>query len=199
MLPKPTAEWDDDKLLAALESVLLAAGGAVSLSSLSHALELPVRRVRDLLQEGMSRRSGGIRIQLDRDLAQLVTAPEFAEVVHRFLGTSKPPVLGRSALETLTVVAYRQPITRPELEAIRGANSDRAVQTLLARGLIEERGTRMTLGRPTEYGTTFGFLEYFGLSSLAELPPLPEQAENVPTLQDIGMRPDATHEKGADG
>lgn len=110
--------------------------------------------------------------------AQLVTAPENVEAVQRFLGTVRPPALSRAALETLALIAYRQPITRSEIEMARGVNSDRVVQTLIARGLIDERGRRPTLGRPMEYGTTFAFLEYFGLGSLEDLPPL--NAEEVP-------------------
>jgi segregation and condensation protein B len=132
----------------------------------------------------------GIRLQVHGGKAQLVTAPENAAVVQRFLGTAKPPALSRAALEALTVIAYRQPVTRSEIEAARGVNSDRAVQTLLARGLIEERGQRETLGRPMQYGTTFGFLEYFGLASLDELPPLSEeQPQDEP---DVGLRKPST-------
>ena len=75
-------------------------------------------------------------------------------------------------METLAIIAYRQPITRPEIDAIRGVNSDGVLRTLLARGLIEEVGRRDTVGRPILYGTTFAFLQHFGLESLDDLPPL---------------------------
>jgi segregation and condensation protein B len=106
-----------------------------------------------------------------------VTAPQNVEVVQRYLGSEKPAPLSRAALETLTVVAYRQPVTRAEIDAARGVDSDHAVRKLLARGLIEERGHRDALGRPVEFGTSMAFLEYFGLMSLDELPPLPEEAD----------------------
>jgi segregation and condensation protein B len=126
---------------------------------------------------------------MDKGMAQLVTAPENAEVIQRYLGAAKPPALSRAALETLSVVAYRQPVTRPEIEAARGVNSDRPIQTLLARGLIEELGRRDTVGRPVEYGTGFGFLEYFGLESLDQLPPLePEQPWERSDPAAFGMR-----------
>jgi segregation and condensation protein B len=130
---------------------------------------------------------------------QLVTAPESREAVQRYLGAARPPAFSRAALEALTVVAYRQPVTRAEIEAARGVNSDRAIHTLLARGLIEEVGQRQVIGRPMQYGTGFAFLEYFGLSSLADLPRIdqlePPQAD--PTA--IGMRTSAGQSRLLDG
>lgn len=167
-------ELDEARLLSAAESVLLVAGEPVTIAALAAALDQPRAGVVDLLDKLRTALRGGIRLQVHDGKAQLVTAPENAAVVQRFLGTAKPPALSRAALEALTVIAYRQPVTRSEIEAARGVNSDRAVQTLLARGLIEERGHRESIGRPMQYGTTFGFLEYFGLSSLDELPPVPE-------------------------
>jgi len=181
------AALDDDQLVSALESLLLVSPGPVSITALTIATGQTRARIAHALARLQARLAGGIRLQLHSGRAQLVTAPENAELVQRFLGTSKPAPLSRSALETVTVIAYRQPVTRAELEAARGVNSDRAIQTLLARGLIEELGKRHTLGRPTEYGTTFGFLEYFGLRSLDELPSLP-QDEDVADGAALGMR-----------
>jgi segregation and condensation protein B len=181
-------DWDDDGLRSSIESILLVAGGPVTVQALAVALEVPPAHVAELVEELRDRCRGGIRIQLHDGCAQLVTAPENVEAIHRYLGTAKPPSLSRSALETLTIVAYRQPTTRPEIETIRGVNSDRAVQTLVARGLIEERGRRETLGRPTEYGTTFAFLEYFGLESLQDLPELPKETSSDAERLDIGLR-----------
>ncbi len=182
-------DWGDDELRSSIESILLVAGGPVTVLALAGSLDVSRAHATRLLDELCARTEGGIRVQLHDGCAQLVTAPENVEVIHRFLGTSKPPALSKSALETLTIIAYRQPVTRPEMEAIRGVNSDRAVHTLVARGLIEERGRRDTLGRPTEYGTTFAFLEYFGLSSLDELPDLPMESPGEETRIDLGMRP----------
>jgi segregation and condensation protein B len=159
--------------LSAIESILLVAGGPVSISALAAAIGETKPRTAVLLQllkEKYS--SGGIRIQMSDGCSQLVTAPENAHIVHRYLGAVKPAPLSRPSMETVTVIAYHQPVTRAEIEALRGLNSDRVVQTLLARGLIEELGTRQTLGRPMEFGTSFAFLEYFGLSSLEDLPEL---------------------------
>lgn len=162
--------------LSAIESILLVAGGPVELSRLAQATGCSKSQLVDLLDRVAARMPAGIRLQRHGEEAQLVTAPENIEYVHAFLGSTRPPPLSRAALETLTVIAYRQPVTRPEIEDVRGVNSDRAVHTLLARGLIEELGPRAGLGRPMEYGTAFGFLEYFGLESLDELPPVPASA-----------------------
>lgn len=183
MPPEP-----DEALDSALESLLLVAGGPVAISALASATGRPRQHIAAALDRLHHALRRGIRLQIQGEHAQLVTAPENIEIVHAFLGTEKPPALSRAALETLTVIAYRQPVTRPEIEAIRGVNSDRAVLTLMARGLIEERGHRAALGRPMQYGTGLGFLEYFGLASLEDLPPLPEA--DVPEVDPgtIGLR-----------
>jgi len=118
-----------------------------------------------------------------------VTAPENADVVRRFLEVSRQPKLSRPSLETLAIVAYRQPVTRGEIESIRGVNVDRIMANLQARGWIEELGRRDVPGRPIEYGTTDGFLELFGLLTLDDLPPL-ESSGDLPRepLRVLGMR-----------
>jgi segregation and condensation protein B len=183
---KPEVGQADEQLLSHLESVLLVAGGPISVSALAQAVGRSRPEVASALGDLRQRLQGGIRLQLHGHEAQLVTAPENVDVIHRFLGTARPAPLSRASVETLTVIAYKQPVTRAEIEATRGANSDRAVQTLLARELIEELGPRQTLGRPMQYGTTFRFLEYFGLSSLQDLPPLPDEEQVA--VQQLGLR-----------
>jgi segregation and condensation protein B len=168
--------------------MLLVAGGPIQVSTLARALEVPRSQVRELLGQLQGSLVGGIRLQLKGGEAQLVTAPENVVAVQRFLGTVLPPALSRPALETLTIVAYHQGATRPEIEAMRGVNSDRAVQTLLARGLVEELGQRDAPGRPMQYGTSFGFLEYFGLNSLDQLPPLERVREAEIPSSGLGLR-----------
>ena len=104
----------------------------------------------------------------------MVTAPEAAGYVRRFLGLELTGKLSPAALETLAVVAYRQPTTRADVEAVRGVNSDSVLRTLINRGLIEEQGRLDQAGRPIVYGTTFEFLQHFGLSGIDQLPPLGE-------------------------
>jgi segregation and condensation protein B len=115
----------------------------------------------------------GLRLQDDGQKYQLVTAPDYAPYVGRLLGAGPGPRLSRAALETLTIIAYRQPCTRAEIEAIRGVNSDKLVTTLEQRGLIDNVGQSESPGRPKLYRTTAKFFEHFGIASLGELPPLP--------------------------
>jgi segregation and condensation protein B len=116
--------------------------------------------------------------QLDGGV-QLTTAPEAAPHVERFLGLQARVHLSQAALETVAIVAYRQPITRPEIEAIRGVGSDSVLRTLLKAGLIDRVGRADDVGRPFLYGTTPEFLQHFGLQSLDDLPTLGEETEMV--------------------
>jgi segregation and condensation protein B len=116
----------------------------------------------------------GLRLQRKGKRVQMVTAPEAADHIRRFLGLEFTSKLSPAALESLAIVAYRQPITRAQVEAIRGVNSDSVLRTLVSRGLIEEQGRLDQAGRPFLYGTTFEFLQQFGLASLDQLPPLEE-------------------------
>jgi segregation and condensation protein B len=194
MQQRPILEPADEALVSAVESLLLVAGGPVQVTALARVLETRPARIYAALQRLRESLRGGIRLQMSGGAAQLTTAPENASIVQRFAGTEKPAPLSRSALEALTVIAYRQPVTRGEIEAVRGVNSDRAVQTLLARGLIEERGHRESPGRPIEYVTTFGFLEYFGLGSIDDLPPLTLEMEDETQPASLGMRQRDTSE-----
>lgn len=169
--------WDAERKLASLplllESLLFVADQPVSLGDLARVLDLPrpaVDRALKDLEQGLTGR--GLRLQRVGSQVQLVTAPEAAAFVQRFLGLESTARLSRAALETLSIIAYRQPATRPEIEALRGVNAEGAVRTLLARGLVAPLGRRDTVGQPVEYGTTFQFLEYFGIGGLHELPPL---------------------------
>jgi len=118
----------------------------------------------------------GLRVMEDGQKYQLVTAPEYAPYVDEMLGHGPGQRLSRAALEVLTIIAYKQPATRADIEAIRGVNSDRLVATLEARGLIDNVGTGDGPGKPKLYRTTMRFLEHFGISSPEELPALPDAA-----------------------
>ncbi len=115
----------------------------------------------------------GLRIIRRADRVHLTTAPEAAGHIEKFLGLDLSTKLSTAALETLAVIAYRQPLTRGDIEAIRGVNCDGVLKTLLARALIEPVGRLEQPGRPFLYGTTLQFLQYFGLEGLDRLPPLP--------------------------
>lgn len=163
---------------ALLESILFVASGPVPSSRLATALETTPAAVRSLLADleaGFATR--GLRLQWNGDAVQLTTAPEAAAVVERFLGLEVTSRLSQAALEVLSMVAYLQPVTRPQIDQIRGVNSDGSLRTLLSKGLIEEIGRLDTPGRPILYGTTPDFLGHFGLGSLEELPPLLDNEE----------------------
>jgi segregation and condensation protein B len=113
-----------------------------------------------------------VRLQRSGARVQLVSAPEVASYIERFLGLELHGRLSPAALESLAIVAYQQPVTRAGVEAVRGVNSDSVLRTLVSKGLIEEVGRMDTVGRPILYGTTFDFLQFFGFESLEDLPPL---------------------------
>jgi len=162
-------------LMARLESLLFVADGPVSVGRLAEALESTPGQVERALADLEAACAGrGLRLQRAGTRVQLITAPEAAPCIERFLGLGARTRLSRAALETLAIVAYRHPITRPEIEAIRGVSSDSVLRTLLGVGLIEEVGRAPTVGRPILYGTTFEFLQHFGLRSMDELPSLGE-------------------------
>jgi len=162
-------------LAAQVESLLFVADGPVSIGRLAEALEVAPARVERALAGLEATCAGrGLRLQRAGNRVQFVTAPEAALCVERFLGLERRTRLSRAALETLAIIAYRQPITRPEIETIRGVGSDSVLRTLLSVGLIEGVGRAPTVGCPILYGTTFEFLQHFGLRGLDELPPLEE-------------------------
>jgi segregation and condensation protein B len=166
----------DAELVGHLVALLFAADEPLALAELARLLEVrspQLQRVAKLLADGPP---PGLLLQQDDDRLQLVTAPTSARYVRRLRGLEDQARLSRAALEVLAVIAYRQPATRAEIEAIRGVNGDRALATLLARGLVAEVGRRDTVGRPVEFGTTLEFLEHLGLRSLDDLPTVPEPA-----------------------
>lgn len=122
----------------------------------------------------------GLRLMEDGQKYQLVTAPQFAPYIDELLGHGPGQRLSRAAVEVLTIIAYKQPCTRADIEAIRGVNSDRLVSMLEARGLIENVGVGEGPGKPKLYRTTMRFLEHFGISSPKDLPPLPVEEEPEP-------------------
>jgi segregation and condensation protein B len=156
-----------------LESLLFAADRPVTADELAKTLEVDAHTVEEalaILDEELAGR--GVRLQRRGLQVQLVTAPEAAPYIQRFLNLEPSGRLSQPALETLAIIAYRQPITRAAVEAIRGVGCDAVLRTLVARGLIEEVGRLDQAGRPILYGTTFEFLQYFGLNSVSNLPPL---------------------------
>ena len=156
----------------ALEALLFAAPGLSSIEQLSQALSVSKTEVEKSLESLSAHLSmeHGLRLQKIKNQYQLITAPEHGEMIEKFLGLEITSRLTQAALEVLAIVAYKQPATRPEIDSIRGVNSDGVVKSLLAKGLIEELGRSEAIGRPILYGVTNEFFQHFGLESLDQLP-----------------------------
>lgn len=164
-----------DDLVAALEALLFVSAEPVALDRLRAALECSAPDLEEALCELDRHLSGrGIRLQRDSDGIQLVSAPEYAPRIATFLGIQASGKLSPAALETLAIIAYRQPVHRLQIEEIRGVSCERVLRSLIAQGLIQEVGRAPSVGRPVLYGTTGEFLQRFGLASLSELPSLEE-------------------------
>lgn len=159
------------ELDALIESLLFVADQPVAVGDLAKALEVDAAEVETALQ-ALERlyQTRGIRLQRRRDRIQLVSAPEAGPIVELFLGLERSGRLSVAALETLSIVAYRQPVTRMQVEAIRGVRSDGVLRSLVRRELIEAIGRADSVGRPILFGTTFEFLQQFGLQTLKDLP-----------------------------
>jgi segregation and condensation protein B len=160
-------------LEAQVEALLFVAPGMVSVNQLAAAIEVPPREVEKVLtalEAGYAQR--GLRLQRHKNELRLVSAPQTSQLVERFLDLEATWRLSAAALECLSIVAYQQPITRPQIDAVRGVNSDSSLRSLLTHDLIEEAGRTDGPGRPILYATTPDFLQHFGLSKLEELPPL---------------------------
>ena len=170
----------NQELVKIIEGLLFVASEPVAVNYLATVVQRPPEEVETALQQlKEASHNRGIRLQRQGQKVQLVTAPELTDYIERLLGLSLTGKLSTAALETLAIIAYRQPITRPEIDAIRGVSSDGVLRTLLNKGLVEEVGRLDTVGHPMLFGTTFEFLRFFGLENLQELPELdlPEEEQ----------------------
>lgn len=178
---------DDAEFEAALESVLLVVDSPIAEDQLSSALDQPVERIKEALRRLSTRytESGsGIDLRRAGDGWRFYTRDRYAPFVEKLLLDGQRAKLTRAALETLAVIAYRQPVTRARIAAVRGVNVDGVIRTLVARGLIEETGTDSDTGGIL-YRTTELFLERLGLSSLADLPPIAPLLPEVDAIDDV--------------
>ncbi len=187
----------DLELEAKLEALLFVTPTAVTLGQLATALGITPREVEKHLAALAGGYDGrGIRLQEHRGRYQLTTAPETALLVEQFLSLEATTRLSQAALETLAIIAYQQPVSRPQVDSVRGVNSDAVIKNMLSKGLIEEAGRAEGPGRPILYTTTPEFLQHFGLASLQELPPLhlPSPQDNSETNgQPSGLPLDSTN------
>lgn len=183
----PSVQTGGFSLAAALESLLFVADAAVEPAQLARTLDITPAAAEAALAEldAAYRREGrGLRLQVRSGRYQLVTAPEAANLIENFLNLDASTRLSGPALETLAVAAYRQPVTRAQIEAVRGVDCSGVLRSLLQRGLLEEVGRLDAPGRPVLYGVTDLFMHHFGLTALHELPPL-EDAE-LARIEEVG-------------
>ena len=156
-----------------IEALLFVSSGLISIGQIAKALDISeseAEKTLQTLEEHYKTQGHGLRLMRVKSRVQLMTAPELSTTIEAFLGLESTSTLSQAALEALAIIAYKQPITRPEVDVIRGVNSDGVMRTLLTKGLIEELGRAETPGRPIFYGTSPEFLQYFGLESLDALP-----------------------------
>ena len=163
---------DETELAALIEALLLVANEAPTVDQLAQVAGVTVEQVDAAIVRLIAADHRGWVILRHLDTVQLASAPRFAEPIRRFLGLERETRLSGAALETVAIVAYQQPVTRAEIEAVRGVDCAGVLATLHARGLIEAVGRLDSVGHPIQYGTTPAFLRHFGLQSLADLPPL---------------------------
>ncbi|HEX2993313.1 MAG TPA: SMC-Scp complex subunit ScpB [Anaerolineales bacterium] len=169
-----------------LEALLFVAAEPATTAQLAAALDVaPSVIERGLNELDASLATRGLRLQRHAGRFQLTTAPQLAELVERFLGLEATTHLSRAALETLAIIAYQQPVTRPQIDSIRGVKSDSMMKSLLSKGLILESGRADGPGRPILYSTTPEFLQHFGLNSILEMPPLAAPEEEVETHDEM--------------
>ncbi len=167
-----TIEDQKYSLEAAIEAMLFVAGEPVTARELAAALNVKPVAVEETIKILSNQYSNrGLAVQESRGRYQLTTASGMAEVVESFLGLETSSKLSRAAIETLTIVAYQQPVTRPRIDSFRGVNSDGVIRTLVSKGLVEEVGRGEGPGRPVLYATSDEFLQHFGMNSISELPP----------------------------
>jgi segregation and condensation protein B len=169
-------------LEAKVEALLFVAPSATYPKQIADALGETVNAVNKAL-ENLAEQLGsrGVRLQENKGRFQLTTAPELSEAVESFLHLEATTRLSQAALETLAIIAYQQPVTRPAIDSIRGVNSDSVLRNLLSKGLVEEAGRSDGPGRPILYATAPEFLQYFGLASIKDLPPIDISAQRLPS------------------
>jgi segregation and condensation protein B len=174
--PQPISSENTDielPLFVKIEALLFVAPEPVTTAQLATALDVAPSVVeRGLNELDASLATRGLRLQRHAGRFQLTTAPQLTELIERFLGLETTTHLSRAAVETLAIIAYQQPVTRPQIDSIRGVNSDSMMKSLLSKGLILESGRADGPGRPILYSTTPEFLQHFGLNSILEMPSL---------------------------
>lgn len=163
-------------LKAKIEALIFVSASPISITQLANYIDEKPKMIEEALKELSAgyEANSGLRLEEFNGRFQLTTAPELHSTIEQYLGQEETSSLSQAALEALSIVAYRQPVTRPDVDEVRGVNSDGVMRNLLNKGLIQEIGRSEGAGRPILYGTTNEFLQYFGLSSLKDLPQFEE-------------------------
>lgn len=189
------ADMDKKEMEAAVESILFASGEPVNIERICVALaidRLTAERILQGLMDYYAYERRGMRLLKIEDCWQLCSAPDYAEAIRRAFEIRKPAKLSQPALEVLTIIAYYQPVTRAYVDQIRGVDSSYTMSLLIDRGMIEECGRLQVPGRPRQYRTTKQFLRSFHLSSLDELPAMPDMGnDGQMRLNEVGEAVDA--------
>ena len=186
------------QLQAAAEAILFSAGEPLELPRIAEALELDEEytvKIMERLGAELDERESGLCLVRMEDRYQLCTRTQFADVIRGVLEVKKNAPLSSAAFEVLAVIAYNQPVTKSYIEQVRGVDCSSVINTLCQRGLVEEKGRLELPGRPLLYGTTPDFLKCFCMSSLTELPELPEK--DLPRLEDIPEQTEPVEEEPA--
>lgn len=169
-----------NQIIGALEAILYVSGDPVQIPDIAHALNLTASEMEQAvsaLRDRLDERHSGLQLNRHGDELQLSVRGEFSGFVEMYLQPVTQKSLSQSVMETLSIIAYRQPITKAEVEAVRGVKCDYSIQSLTDKGFIEEAGRKETLGRPILYRTTDEFLRHFGIESLDQLPAMEQPPE----------------------
>lgn len=172
--------------IASIEAILFASGEAVDIERLSQATDIDAETIEKLclmLSDRLDKEGSAIKIVKLNDSFQMTTRKEYAQVIRKAIDVRKNTPLSQAALEVLSVVSYNQPVTKGFVEQVRGVDCSGVVNSLVEKGLLEEKGRLELPGRPLLYGTTSDFLRCFQISSLSELPPIPnknQEGEDIP-------------------
>lgn len=167
----------NEEMKRAVEAILFAAGESVEISRIAQALELTTKKAENLLDEVRSEfnsQNHGFKIMRYKDSYQFVTHKEYEEQIRRVMDLNRKKPLSQAAMEVLAAIAYNQPVTKAFVEQIRGVDCSGVIGSLTVKGLIEEQGRLELPGRPLLYGTTENFLRCFNISSIEDLPPIPQ-------------------------
>lgn len=179
---------NDKEMICAIEAILYVTGEPIPISKLAEAFDCPekeFRRVLRVMEETCQSEERGILISRVGEKIQFCTNKKYSALIENLLHPVQAQSLSQSALETLSIIAYSQPVTRGEIEAVRGVKCDYSIGVLLSHGLIRETGRKDTIGKPVLFGTTDEFMRRFGIKNLKELPPLRLESPGASEQQEM--------------